>query len=282
MATVPALTLALVLAAVSSRTAIAASRFPPGPTGTCTDTMTISELATWLNTTTPPCNATTPNFTGSPGDTVFGISGVVIALDQVPTGFDIYLQLPQGGPNSGMDVFTMGVNEVPLYALALGDSLTVEFACIADFYGDVRLSPPNNNFSLPNIVLRRGSSGNSVPPPTHGNTSQFDQSPANGFPAPYLSTPVRIDGPVRVARTDGLATGGALIVTDDSPADSVYVDYFKLSNTRPPPVGTYLNAVTGIVNSTMHGWTIMPRDATDRGTVPTRSDSWGGLKARYR
>ena len=229
-----------------------------------------------------PCNAQAPGTSGAPGDTVLGVAGIVIGFDQIPTGFDLYLQAAQGGPNSGLDVYTMGVNEVPVYGISIGDSVTVEFACIADFDGDIRLTPPNNNFGSPNIVLRRGSSGNAAPPVTHGTTAQFDQRSTNSFPAPYLSTPVTIDGPVRVARTAGLSSNAALIVTDDSPADSVFVDYFGLSNVLPPPVGTYLSSISGIVNSTTHGWTIMPRDSIDRGIVPTRTQSWGALKASYR
>jgi len=48
----------------------------------------------------------------SPGvrDTIFGVRGVVTAIDSIAGAFGFYMQLQGGGPNSGIDVFTGGAN----------------------------------------------------------------------------------------------------------------------------------------------------------------------------
>ncbi len=141
------------VAAVTLLTASAvfATQFPPGVGGVCPDTMTIKVLKDNLNLLNP-CSAITPNTTGTPGDTVNGVGGIIIGFDQIATGYDIYVQMSGGGPNSGIDVFTHGTNMKPVYGFELGDSIVVEYARVANYFGDVELLSPNGSFSNPNIA----------------------------------------------------------------------------------------------------------------------------------
>lgn len=260
-----------------------ATVFPPGA-GACTDTMTIKVLKDNLNLLNP-CSALTPNTTGTAGDTVLGVGGIVIGFDQIATGYDVYLQMSNGGPNSGIDVFTGGTNMKPVYGFQLGDSVVVEYARVANYYGDVELLSPNGSFSNPNIVFRKVSSGNALPPILHGNTTDFVETPTNTYIAPYMTTLVTLDGPIRVARTGaGLGFNGMLVVRDAAPSDSVYIDYAKLTSIVPPAVGTYLTSITGIVNSASRGWRIMPRDGNDivDTSPPNITDSYAIADNQYR
>jgi len=282
--TIAALVTATLCLAVNS--ALALNKFPPGPGGTCTDTMTIVGLKTLLNTL-DPCAPTTPNTTGSPGDTVLGVGGIITGFDENPTGFDIYVEMSGGGPTgklAGIDVFTHGTNFRAPYGFNRGDSIVVEYAVVANYFGDVELESPNNNFSSPNIILSKRSSGNPMPPFFHGNTTDFVETPTNTVIAPYMSSLVTLDGPVRVARTAGLATGGMLVVRDAAPSDSVFIDYAKLTSIVPPAVGTVLTSISGIVNSAARGWRIMPRDANDVVDVvaPGVADAYAIADNQYR
>jgi hypothetical protein len=246
--------------------------------------MSINTLRTQLNTALP-CGAATPNTTGTPGDTVLGVGGIIIGFDEIPTGFDVFIETSGGGPNTGLDVFTHGTNMRPVYGFERGDSIIVEYARVANYYGDIELLAPNGIFSSPDIVLRKVNSGNPLPPFFEGNTTDFQELPANPIIAPYMTTLVKLTGPVRVARTGaGLATRGMLVVRDAAPSDSVFIDYAKLTGIVPPAVGTYLTSISGIVNSASRGWRIMPRDAKDIVDVvpPSVSDAYAVADNQYR
>src|SRR5215813_510708 len=73
--------------------------YPPGPGGSCPDTMTITNLE-------DPAQLCHP----ASGDTVFGVHGVVTAIDSIPGAFGFFMQLPGGGAYSGLDVFTGASN----------------------------------------------------------------------------------------------------------------------------------------------------------------------------
>ena len=83
----------------------------------------------------------------------------------------------------------------PVYGFELGDSIVVEYARVANYYGDVELMSPNTNFSSPNIVFRKVSSGNPLPPFFVGNTTDFVETPTNTYIAPYI--PFSHDNAVR-------------------------------------------------------------------------------------
>ncbi len=73
--------------------------YPPGPGGTCPDTMTIINLQDPLQACHPASS-----------DTVYGVRGAVTAIDSIPGAFGFFMQLPGGGPYSGIDVFTGAAN----------------------------------------------------------------------------------------------------------------------------------------------------------------------------
>ena len=265
--------------------AFAFTKYPPGPNppGTCTDTLSIYQLKDAVLNLHGTCQPVVGVAAGAVGDTVLGVGGIIIGFDEIPTGFDLYVQTTGGGPLTGVDVFTHGTNMRPVYGFNRGDSVVVEYACVANYYGDVELEAPNNNFSNPNIVLRKVSSGNPLPPFFEGNTTDFKETPTNTFIAPYMTCLVKLNGPIKVARTVGF-TRGMLVVRDAAPSDSVYIDYAKLTTLVPPALGTYLTSISGIVNSASRGWRIMPRDAKDVVDVvpPGVSDAYAVTDNQYR
>ena len=258
------------------------------PNPSCPDTMTIYKMRTLLNVV-DPCGAATPNTTGSPGDTVLGVGGIIIGFDQIPTGFDIYIEMSGGGPtglNAGLDVFTHGTNFVAPYGFALGDSIVVEYARVANFNGDVELEAPNNTFSAPNIVMRKVSSGNTLPPFFSGNSTDFKETPTNTFFAPLVGSLVTLTGPVRMARiiSNTSTSKTALVVRDAAPSDSVFIDFGKLSTLSPAPLGVYYTSISGVGNAAARGWRIMPRDANDivDAQPPSVGDGYAIADNQYR
>jgi len=276
--------------------ATAAMAFTTYPNPGCPDTLSIVRLKSLLGTVNA-CAPVVGVANGAPGDTVLGVGGIITGFDEIPTGFDIYIQQSAGGPNSGIDVFTHGTNLKAPYGFALGDSIVVEYARVANFSGDVEVEAPNNNFSAPNIVLRKVSSGNPLPPIFTGTTTDLQELPTNATFAPYVSALVQLNGPgpgaLRVARTTGLGGTGAggsapfhdcLVVRDAAPSDSVYINFLKLTNILPPAVGTYITSVAGVGNKATRGFRIMPRDANDvvDAQPPGVTDAYAIADNKYR
>lgn len=260
-------------------------KYPPGPGGTCTDTLSIFQLKTRLDTAglcSPNDQAPTSS---APGDTVLGVGGIITGFDEIPTGFDIYIQTSGGGPSTGIDVFTHGTNFRTPYGFNRGDSIVVEFAGVGNFQGDIELESPDNIFSNPDIVLRKVSSGNTLPPFFSGTTTDLKELPTNTTFAPYVSALVHLDGPVRVARSGGaLGSRAMLVVNDSAPSDSVFIDFGKLTNILPPVVGTVITSIQGIGNRATRGFRIMPRDADDivDQVAPSVSDAYAIADNQYR
>jgi hypothetical protein len=281
------LALAMLLVAQS------AAAFTHYPNATCPDTMSIFYLKTNLDlvgTCKPQDQASVPS--SAPGDTIYGVGGIVIGFDDIPTGFDMFIQTTGGGPNTGLDVFTHGQPLHGAYGLNLGDSLIVEFGGVADFQGDKELEGPNNNFANPDIVLRKVSSGNPLPPFFVGTTTDLRELPTNTTFAPYVSALVHLNGPLHVARvstptnTMGLASPsyGMLVVNDAAPNDSVFIDLQKCLTMVPPPVGTPINSIQGIGNKATRGFRIMPRNSTDidDNVPPNVADAYAISDNQYR
>ena len=269
--------------------------FTKYPNASCPDTMSIKYLKDHLDPLVPaPCSpitqVTVPS--SAPGDTVLGVGGIVIGFDDIPTGFDMFIQTTGGGPNTGLDVFTHGQPLHGAYGFNLGDSLIVEYAGVADFQGDKELEGPNNNFVNPDIVLRKVNSGNPLPPFFTGTTTDLKELPTNPTFAPYVSALVHLNGPVHVARvstptnTMGLSSPsyGMLVVDDNAPSDSVFIDLQKLMTMVPPPVGTMINSIQGIGNKASRGFRIMPRNAADidDNVAPNVADAYAISDNQYR
>src|SRR5215510_7472873 len=108
--------LAVVLAACGANLAQAV-QYPPGGPG-CAPPLVCADTLIKVNFIQNPAAAPHP----VAPDTVWGIGGIITGFDTFPTGFAIYIQQSNGGPWTGVDVFTGGTNYVPLFSpqLALG------------------------------------------------------------------------------------------------------------------------------------------------------------------
>lgn len=245
--------------------ALALDRYPPGPTGTCLDSVTIVQIQNVLAT----CHPAT-------GDTVLGVGGIITGFDAIPTGFGFYLQSSQGGPYTGIDVFTHGTNYKPIMGLAVGDSVVVEISVTAEFQNGTEIFAPNNNFSGPNIVLRKVNSGNALPPFYVGTTNSLRELPTNPNGELYEGCLVQIPGPMTVARTVGLPFNTFLVVAASNPSDSVLVDGGTLTTYAPPATGSAINLVQGIYEQRTRGFRIQLRDGNDIVTLtpPGVSDAY--------
>ena len=167
------------------------------------------------------------------------------------------------------------------YNFALGDSIIVEFAATAEFQNATEVLAANNNFGAPNFVVRKVSSGNTLPPFFVGTTTQLKETSTNTFAEQYEGCLVKIQGPLTVARTSlqvpGIGTNNSFLVVDpNAPSDSVFVEGNKLTTFAPPPVGTPIFSVQGIMNQNNRGYRIMLRDGNDivSNTPPNVTDAF--------
>lgn len=234
------------------------------PNATCPDSVTIPQIQ---NYNANPCLAAV-------GDTVMGVGGIIIGFDPIATGFDAFIQHTVGGPFSGVDVFFHSKNpQSSPYNLAIGDSIVVEWMRVGEFGGATQVLAPNNNFTAPNGIIRKVSSGNPLPPFFVGTTTQLREVPATlpafAFAEQYEGCLVKINATPdlfvrRTSLTGGLGqNNGFLIVDPSAPSDSVFIDGNKLTQYPPPPVGTPIFSVQGILNQTSRGYRIMLRNGND-------------------
>src|SRR5689334_4684173 len=240
------------------------------PNATCTDSVTIKSI----QDATSACHPVAP-------DTVRGVGGIIIGFDPIATGFDAYIQKTGGGPFTGVDFFTHGVNtKAAPYNFAIGDSIVVEFAAVAEFQNATEVLAANNSFGAPNFIVRKVSSGNTLPPFFVGTTTQLKELSSNTFAEQYEGCLVRINGPLTVARTSltgGLNTNNSfLVVSASAPSDSVFIEGNKLTTFAPPPVGTPIASVQGILNQATRGYRIMLRNGNDivSNTPPNVTDAY--------
>jgi hypothetical protein len=261
-----------VAALICTASLSSATQYPPGPGGTCPDTLTIKQI----QDVTALCHPAV-------GDTVRGVGGIIIGFDPIATGFDAYIQTSGGGPFTGIDFFTHSFNtKVPPYSFAIGDSIVVEFAATAEFQNASEVLAANNNFGAPNFVARKVSSGNTLPPFYIGTTTDLRELSTNTNFEQYEGCLVKIVGApnLKVARTSltgGLGGNNAFLLVDPAaPSDSVFVDGNKLTTYAPPPVGTNVTFVQGIGNQATRGYRIMLRNGNDIGaaTPPNATDAY--------
>ena len=242
--------------------------YPPGPAGSCPDTLVIRNV----QDSTVACHPAVD-------DTVQGVRGVITAFDNKPTGFAFYLQNTFAAaphPWTGIFVNTVAVNyrSAP-YNLALGDSVAV-YGKVTEFQQETEFIAPNQSFGQPNLVVRKISSGSALPPPAIGTTSAFNWDPSVSAVTaePWEGCLVRLYGPLRVARTQtgaGLVLNTFLIVNPSAASDSVMIDGTSLTTFTPPSVGTDITFVQGIVNQRTIGglhYRIQLRDSSDISIEP--------------
>ena len=242
------------------------------PNATCPDSVTIKQI----QDITATCHVVST-------DTVAGVAGIITGFDPIASGFDAYIQNSQGGPFSGIDFFTHAKNtKAAPWNYAIGDSIVVEFAAVAEFQGATEVLAANNSFGSPNFVVRRASSGNALPPFFVGTTTQLVETPTNTFAEQYEGCLVRIVGGsyltvVRTSLTGGLGqNNGFLMVDSSAPSDSVFVDGNKLTTFAPPAVGSQIASVQGIMNQNVRGYRIMLRNGNDivSNTPPDMTDAY--------
>lgn len=252
----------LCFAAVAS-----ADQYPPGPGNAFPDTLI--KVSFIQNPASVP-------FPVQP-DTVWGIAGIITGFDPIPTGFAIYLQNSQGGPWSGVDVFTGGSNYQPGFspALAIGDSI-VTYGRMEEFGGETELRGFNtSSFNPPLPIVRRVSIGRPLPPFKVGTVAELQELPTNPQAEQWEGCLVRVNGPLRVARQTGLGIGalpGANFIAVNNtlcppaapgPCDSLFIDTATLANLNAPAVGSVVTTVQGIYNQRARGYRIQTRDGQD-------------------
>lgn len=246
-----------------------AEQYPPGPGGAFPDTLTIVNLQ----------DPSAVPFPAVP-DTIHGIRGIVTGFDPKPTGFAFYIQDATGNPWTGIDVFTGGTNYQTFFPLALGDEVVV-YGKKQEFAGETELEGLDNSSSTNDIIVRKVSTGNPLPPFFVGTTTQLQELPTNAFAEQWEGMLVRINGPMVVRRTSnsGGSIGGAnafLLVSAAAPSDTVFIDGNTLTTFAPPPIGTTVDMVQGIYNQRTRGYRIQLRDGNDivLATPPNVTDGY--------
>lgn len=245
-----------------------ATQYPPGPGGAFPDTL--FKVSSIQNPASVP-------FPVQP-DTVWGIAGIITGFDPIPTGFAIYIQNSQGGPWTGVDVFTGGSNYIGDFSppLALGDSI-VCYGRLEEFSGETELRSFNggSSFNPPLPIVRRVSQGNPLPPIHLGTVAELQELPTNPVAEQWEGCLVKVNGPLRVARQTGLGIaalpGANFIAVNNTvcppaapgPCDSLFIDTATLANLNAPAVGSVVNSVQGIYNQRTRGYRIQPRDGQD-------------------
>ncbi len=251
-----------------------AVQFPPGTPGGIApgpypDTLTIAHMQ----------NPAMVPFPAVP-DTIRGIGGIVTGFDPKPTGFAFYIQNSSGLPWTGLDIFTGGTNYQSFFPLALGDSVVV-YGKRSEFGGETQLEGLDASSSTNDVVVRKVSVGNALPPFFVGTTTQLQELPTNTFAEQWEGMLVRINGPMVVRRTSlsGGSIGGSnafLLVSASAPSDTVFIDGNTLTTFAPPPIGTTVDMVQGIYNQRTRGYRIQIRDGNDivLATPPNVTDAF--------
>jgi hypothetical protein len=247
--------------------AFAANKYPPGPGGTCVDTLKITNIQ-------DPAAACHPAVL----DTVLGIGGIIIGFDAKPSAFAVYFQNSQGGQYTGVQAFTGATNyNSSPFSLAVGDSIVV-YGTTQEFPtsgGTTEIEGPDVIQGTNDIIIRKVSSGNALPPFKILTTHEINWVPTSlgNLGEQYEECLVRVNGPLKVGRTSlqggspPLPFNSFLIVSAASPGDSVLIDGNLLTTLTPPAPGTAVDFVRGIViqntTTSVNSYRVTIRDLTD-------------------
>lgn len=254
-------------ALVASLAGIAgAAIYPPGPGGSCPDTVTIKDV----QDPTALCHP-------SASDTVYGLRGVVNAIDSVATAYGFYAQLLAGGPYSGIDVFTNATNyQGPVSDspsggnIFYGDLVSMD-GVIAEFSGLTEI----NRFSPVNgMMIRRVSANNGFPPYHVGTPLELDWVPgwssANGTAnqEPWEGCLVKVKGPLVSGRIVGTGVGTrSMLVSLPGGLDSLCADGYQLTNVAALAVGSTIDSLQGVLTqviiSGVPSYRILMRNVND-------------------
>jgi len=250
-----------------------AAQYPPGPTGTCLDSVSIPQIQNPASA----CHVAV-------GDTVFGLGGIITGFDTKTSGVGFYIELSGGGPWNGLDIFTANTrfDQAP-YNFARGDSVIIDMGQATEFSNETECTAANGSFGT-NISIRRISSGNPLPPFHNGTVNELNQSPANPNAEQWEGTLTHTDGPLRVARITVGATN--FVVVDNvicppsavGPCDSMFVDGGTLANPSygQPALGTVIQWLQGIFGQSTSGYRVRLRDSDDilAATPPNVADAY--------
>lgn len=252
----------VLLAGLTSTASAQRYKYPPGPPyRSCPDTLGVFDVQQ-ADTAIAPCHPATL-------DTVWGVRGVITGFDARTSAFGFYMQTAGGGDFKGVDVFTGATNynsSVPGTPtggnLALGD-LVVVYGTTQEFPasdGETEIEGPDTFQNTNDIIIRKLSSGNPIPPFKIGTTHDFNWIPssAGNLGEKNEGNLVRIKGPLRVAKIagPGLLGNNWLMVSVAAPApDSVMIDGFTLCTIAvgTPAVGTVVDSIQGILNQRTSG-----------------------------
>jgi hypothetical protein len=223
--------------------------YPPGPGGACPDTMTIVNLQ-------DPAQVCHP----ASSDTVYGVKGVYIATDSIPTAYGFWFQMAAGGPYSGVDVFTGATNyQAPVAGtpsggnLFYGDLLAVDGRSL-EFNGLTELTDFDNVQGTNDIIIRRISAHNALPPYHIGTPLELDWVPGwssiNGTAnqEPWEGCLVRVKGPLVCGRTAGNGVGSrSMLISAPGGLDTLAADGFSLTSVAALAVGAPIDSVQGVL-----------------------------------
>lgn len=218
-------------------------------------------------------------------DTVNGVGGIITGFDAKATGYAFYIQTTGGNPWTGIDIFTgsFNYNAAP-FNLVIGDSV-VCYGRIQEFGGGTELEGLDGSQGTNDIVVRKISSGNTVPPFHGGTTTQLKEIPkGNVTQEQWEGMLVQINGPLVVRRNTGVGTNSFLLVDPTAPADSVNIDGNTLTTFAAPANGTTVDWVRGIYEERTRGYRIQIRNGNDiqLATPPNMTDAYPVLDTRVR
>ena len=225
---------------------VAAATIYPNPS--CPDSMTIQKLQ-------DPTALCHPAAT----DTTYGTRGIYIATDSIPTAYGFWIETAAGGAYSGIDVFTGSTNYQSAQSgtptggnLFYGDLLGVDGRSL-EFNGLTELTDFDNIQGTNDIIVRRYSSGNALPPYHLGTPLELDWVPGwtsiNGSAnqEPWEGVLVKVKGPLVCGRIVGTGLGSrSMIVSYPGGLDSLVIDGFALTNVAALTVGSPIDSVQGV------------------------------------
>jgi len=255
-----------------------AAQYPPGPAGTCLDTLSLFDVR-FNDATCYPAST----------DTVYGVKGIVTGFDKDFSPFAFYIEIP-GGPWRGAQVFTGTTNYFGPVAdsptggnLQRGDQVIV-YGRRFEFNGQTELEGPDGVQTTHDIVIRRDSPPTASIPAFHiGDTDELNWVPALAPNAEqWEGMLVKIRGPLTVGRIVGTGVGSRTMLVSHAsfPGDTAAFDGFTLSNVPALAVGSVIDSAQGILTqviiSGVPSYRILMRDANDlfAATPPVLVDAY--------
>jgi hypothetical protein len=249
-------TLVAALAAVVVSTALVASAladtYPPGPGNCCPDTLTIINLRN-------PAAVPHP----SNGDDVLGVGGIVTAFSHRVGRMASTCRCRTVCPTAASPCSP----ERRQHAGATGRRLGRRVRQGQPFQRYRRLvigAPPSTrltNLTDNNVLVRRVSSGNPLPPIHVGTLAELESSASNTLGDPWLNMVVRLRW-VEAINSDG-ETFNAIDPLCATNCLMAFVDGSYLTDVAAPPSGTMLSALDGVVRESAGHAQILLRNGDD-------------------